>query len=65
MIIVEEILMLSPVRLFVTPMDYSPSSASVHGIFQARILEWIAISYSQEQILALTLKLFLLAYGAL
>ena len=27
------------------PMDYSPPGFSVHGIFQARILEWIAISY--------------------
>ena len=25
------------------PMDYSPLSSSVHGIFQARMLEWIAI----------------------
>ena len=25
----------------------SPSGPSVHGIFQARILEWIAISYSR------------------
>ena len=25
------------------PMDYSPPGSSVHGIFQARILEWIAI----------------------
>ena len=24
-------------------MDYSPPGSSVHGIFQARILEWIAI----------------------
>ena len=29
------------------PMDYSPSGSSVHGIFQARILEQIAISYSR------------------
>ena len=29
------------------PMDCSPSGSSVHGIFQARILEWIAISYSR------------------
>ena len=28
------------------PMDCSPSGFSVHGIFQARILEWAAISYS-------------------
>ena len=26
-------------------MDYSITSCSAHGIFQARILEWIAISY--------------------
>ena len=25
---------------------YSPPDSSVHGIFQARILEWVAISYS-------------------
>ena len=25
-------------------MDYSPSGSSVHGISQARILEWVAIS---------------------
>ena len=29
------------------PMDYSPSGSSVHAIFQARILEWIAISSSR------------------
>ena len=28
-------------------MDYSPPGTSVHGIFQARILEWVAISYSR------------------
>ena len=27
------------------PMDYSPAGSSVHGISQARILEWIAISF--------------------
>ena len=26
------------------PMDYSPSGSSVHGILQARILEWDATS---------------------
>ena len=26
-----------------SPMDYSPPGSSVHGIFQARILEWVAI----------------------
>ena len=29
------------------PMDCSPSGSAVHGIFQARILEWIAISFSR------------------
>ena len=29
------------------PMDCSPPDPSVHGIFQARILEWVAISYSR------------------
>ena len=28
-------------------MEYSPSGSSVHGILQARIMEWIAISYSR------------------
>ena len=30
------------------PMDYSPTGSSVHGILQARILEWVAISFSRE-----------------
>ena len=25
------------------PMDYSPPGSSVHGILQARILEWVAV----------------------
>ena len=29
------------------PLDCSPSGSSVHGIFQARILEWIATSCSK------------------
>ena len=29
-------------------MDYSPPGSSVHGIFQARKLEWVAISYSRD-----------------
>ena len=28
------------------PMDCSLPGSSVHGIFQARILEWVAISFS-------------------
>ena len=30
-----------------TPMDCSLSGFSVHGVFQARILEWVAISISR------------------
>ena len=30
------------------PMDCSPPGSSVHGTFQARILEWVAISYSRD-----------------
>ena len=29
------------------PMDYSPPGSSVHGILQARILEWVAVSFSK------------------
>ena len=28
------------------PIDYSLPGSSVHGIFQARVLEWVAISFS-------------------
>ena len=28
------------------PMDCSPPDSSVHGVFQAKILEWVAISHS-------------------
>ena len=27
-------------------MDYSPPGSSVHGILQARIVEWVVISFS-------------------
>ena len=30
------------------PVDYNLSGSSVHGIFQARVLEWIAISFSRK-----------------
>ena len=32
---------------FCNPMDYSPPGSSVHGILQARILEWVPISFSR------------------
>ena len=28
-------------------MDYSPPGSSVHGILQARILEWVAMPFSR------------------
>ena len=30
------------------PMDCSPPGSSVHGIFQARILEWVVIPFSRD-----------------
>ena len=39
---------LSCVRLFATPRTLAPPGYSVHGVFQARILEWVAISSSRE-----------------
>ena len=42
--------LLSRVRLFVTPWTVAYQalrSLSVHGIFQARVLEWVAISFSR------------------
>ena len=29
------------------PMDCSLPGSSIHGIFQARVLEWVAISFSK------------------
>ena len=33
--------------IFATPMDCNPPGSSVHGISQARILKWVAISFSR------------------
>ena len=38
------------------PMDCSPPGSSVHGIFQARVLEWGAIAFSGKTI-AFTIQL--------
>jgi len=32
----------------INPMDCSLPGSSIHGILQARILEWVAISFSRE-----------------
>ena len=42
------------------PTDYSPPGSSVHGILQARILEWIAILVLQGVFLIQGLNLCLL-----
>ena len=30
------------------PMDYRLPGSSIHGIFQARVLEWVAIAFSDS-----------------
>ena len=37
-------------------MDFSPPGSSVHGILQGRILEWVAISYSNQVLMAIGYK---------
>ena len=32
------------------PMDCSPPGSSIHGIFQARVLEWGAIAFSEKEV---------------
>ena len=32
---------------FCSPMNCSPTDSSVHGILQARILEWVAMPFSR------------------
>ena len=34
------------------PMDRSLPGSSIHGIFQARVLEWGAIAFSKDLMLA-------------
>ena len=36
-----------PCLTLCNPKDYSPRGSSVHGILQARILEWVAIPFSR------------------
>ena len=31
------------------PMDHGPPGSSVHGILQARILDWVAMSFSETK----------------
>ena len=36
----------SSLALGLEPMDWSPPGSSVHGIIQAIIMEWVAVSFS-------------------
>ena len=38
---------LSRAQTICDPMYYSPQGSSVHGILQARILQWVAIPFSR------------------
>ena len=40
------------------PMDCSLPGSSVHGIFQARVLEWVAIAFSIMYLLLLLVSHF-------
>ena len=40
------------------PMDCSPPGSSIHGIFQARVLEWGAIAFSSSILLSAVQKGF-------
>ena len=46
-VIITALCLLSTVQLFFDPMDCSQPGSPVHGISQARILEWVAISSSR------------------
>ena len=42
-----KVLVTQPCPTLCESMDYSPPDSSVHGVFQARILEWVANSFSR------------------
>ena len=39
------------------PMDCSLPDSSTHGIFQARVLEWVAIAFSIKNVLGMVEKI--------
>ena len=43
-----KVLVAQPCLTFCDPMDCSLPGSSVHGILQAKILEWVAIPFSRE-----------------
>ena len=44
------------------PMDFSLPDSSIHGIFQARVLEWGAIAFSTKNSRASQLLSYLFTY---
>ena len=42
------VLVIQPCPTLCDPMDCSPPGSSIHGILQARILEWVAIPFSRD-----------------
>jgi len=44
------------------PTDCNPPGSSVYGIFQARFLEWVAISFSKVRTTFFKKKIFFLLY---
>ena len=43
----ELVLLFTCIWLFCDPIDWSLPDSSVHEVFQARIFEWVAISFSR------------------
>ena len=44
------------------PMDYSLPGSFVHGIFQARVLEWVAIAFSKCNLSSFKMNPILVAH---
>ena len=44
------------------PMDCSPSGSSVHGVFQARVLEWGAIAKKVRLVKAMVFPVVMYGY---
>ena len=44
------------------PMDCSPPGSSVHGIFQARVLDWGAIAFSSQGLVQVNAAMLLLSH---
>ena len=46
------------------PMDCNPSGSSIHGMFQARVLEWVAIAFSYSWVLKQGNSIFTFKFGS-